>query len=273
MRRTCATSPLFTDAPLGQLARRVILRRCREFLARPAQACGCWAMALPFPICAAVHRGRTRHRRHAGAPGRASPGRDGKNATLVCEEDALPFPDVFFDRILIVHGLEVAESLRAAAAPALAGAGAGRKASCWWRPTAPACGRRCKVSPFGHGRPFSRMELERLAAATRCSSRSAGRARCMRRLSTAVSAYRHGLGKDGRAAVSRHRRRACGGSGQVALCRRRRRAEPAAGAQAVRAARARARTAIAEPSSSSAGTRRPGRTGWGPDSRASGWRA
>ena len=29
---------------------------------------------------------------------------ESRNASLVCEEDALPFPDVFFDRILIVNG-------------------------------------------------------------------------------------------------------------------------------------------------------------------------
>jgi SAM-dependent methyltransferase len=83
----------------------------------------------------------------------------GRNAALLCEEDALPFPDVFFDRILLVHALEASESLR----PLL------RQL---WRVLAPE-GRILLVapnrtslwaqvdrSPFGHGRPFSRLELE-----------------------------------------------------------------------------------------------------------------
>jgi SAM-dependent methyltransferase len=86
---------------------------------------------------------------------------DENNATLLCEEDALPFPDVFFDRILIVHGLESAESLRPLLRQlwrVLAPEGrillvAPNRASLWAQ---------VQKSPFGHGRPFSRMELESL---------------------------------------------------------------------------------------------------------------
>ena len=37
---------------------------------------------------------------------------DAPNLSCTAEEDALPFPDLMFDRILIVHGLEVAENAR-----------------------------------------------------------------------------------------------------------------------------------------------------------------
>jgi hypothetical protein len=37
---------------------------------------------------------------------------DAPNLSCTAEEDALPFPDLVFDRILIVHGLEVAENAR-----------------------------------------------------------------------------------------------------------------------------------------------------------------
>src|SRR4051812_46292314 len=37
---------------------------------------------------------------------------DAPNLSCTAEEDALPFPDLVFDRILIVHGLEVAENGR-----------------------------------------------------------------------------------------------------------------------------------------------------------------
>ena len=68
---------------------------------------------------------------------------------------------MFFDRILIVHGLESAESLRALLRQlwrVLAPEGrillvAPNRASLWAQ---------VQVSPFGHGRPFSRMELESL---------------------------------------------------------------------------------------------------------------
>ena len=83
----------------------------------------------------------------------------GKNAVLLCEEDALPFPDVFFDRILIVHGIEGAESLRPLLRQVwrvLAPEGrilivAPNRASLWAQ---------VERSPFGHGRPFSRTELD-----------------------------------------------------------------------------------------------------------------
>ena len=87
-----------------------------------------------------------------------APVRD-KCLSVLTEEDALPFADAFFDRILVVHGLESAQLLR----PLL------RQL---WRVLAPE-GRLLVVvpnraslwaqverSPFGHGRPFSRTELD-----------------------------------------------------------------------------------------------------------------
>ena len=77
-----------------------------------------------------------------------------RHARVVCDEAcALPFPDVFFDRILIVHGLEAAESLRPLLRQlwrVLAPEGrillvAPNRASLWAQ---------LERSPFGHGRPF-----------------------------------------------------------------------------------------------------------------------
>jgi SAM-dependent methyltransferase len=86
---------------------------------------------------------------------------DHRNAAVLCEEDALPFPDVFFDRILIVHGLEAAEQLRVLLRQlwrVLAPEGrlllvVPNRASIWAQ---------VQVSPFGHGRPFSKIELDLL---------------------------------------------------------------------------------------------------------------
>jgi SAM-dependent methyltransferase len=82
-------------------------------------------------------------------------------SSLHCEEEALPFADALFDRILIVHGLERAEALRPLLRQfwrVLAPDGrllvvAPNRASLWAQ---------VETTPFGQGRPFSRGELDRL---------------------------------------------------------------------------------------------------------------
>lgn len=149
----------FYETPLGQLARRAISREVQIFWpdVRNYRLLG-YGFALPY-----LAELRGVERAIAAMPARqgviAWPA--GKNAALLCEEDALPFPDLFFDRILIVHGLEASESLRALLKQiwrVLAPEGrillvAPNRASLWAQ---------VQRSPFGHGRPFSRMELEGL---------------------------------------------------------------------------------------------------------------
>jgi SAM-dependent methyltransferase len=85
------------------------------------------------------------------------------NLSCSAEEDALPFPDLSFDRILLIHGLESAESARRllretwrvlkddgrllVVAPNRTGMWA------YWEST-----------PFGHGHPYSVRQLGRLLA-------------------------------------------------------------------------------------------------------------
>jgi len=149
----------FYDAPLGQLAKRVILRHVENFW---PDLRGLRVLGYGFPIpYARLFTGAERAIAAMPAPFGAVTWPEGRNAALVCEEDALPFPDVFFDRILIVHGLESAESLRPLLRQlwrVLAPEGrillvAPNRASLWAQ---------VQVSPFGHGRPFSRLELEAL---------------------------------------------------------------------------------------------------------------
>src|SRR5882757_8758773 len=149
----------FYDAPLGQLARRAILRQLRQFWPdlRGRRLLG-YGFAVPY-----LRDFSEAERAIAAmpAPMGVMTWPAGKNAALLCEEDALPFPDVFFGRILIVHGLESAESLRPLLRQlwrVLAPEGrillvAPNRASLWAQ---------VQRSPFGHGRPFSRMELESL---------------------------------------------------------------------------------------------------------------
>jgi SAM-dependent methyltransferase len=81
--------------------------------------------------------------------------------TLLGDEDALPFVDSFFDRILVVHGLEGAESTRTMLSQlrrVLAPEGrllivAPNRTSLWAQ---------VEISPFADGRPFNKGELDRL---------------------------------------------------------------------------------------------------------------
>jgi SAM-dependent methyltransferase len=149
----------FYDAPLGQLARRAILREIQLFWPdlRNYRVL-CYGFAIPY---LRAFTGTERTVAAMPAPLGVIGWPEEKNAALLCEEDALPFPDVFFDRILIVHGLESAESLRPLLRQlwrVLAPEGrillvAPNRASLWAQ---------VQTSPFGHGRPFSRMELESL---------------------------------------------------------------------------------------------------------------
>ena len=151
----------FYHAPLGQLAQRVIARRMRSFWPnmRGRRLLG-YGFAVPYlEAFGDAERAIAAMPSHLGPEGIPYAGwPDGKNVALLCEEDSLPFPDVFFDRILIVHGLEGAESLRPLLRQlwrVLAPEGhilliAPNRTSLWAQ---------VDRSPFGHGRPFSKMEL------------------------------------------------------------------------------------------------------------------
>jgi SAM-dependent methyltransferase len=149
----------FYESPLGQLARRAILREVQNFWPdlRNYRLLG-YGFALPY---LPAFRGVERAIAAMPAPVGVIAWPEDKNAALLCEEDALPFPDVFFDRILIIHGLESSESLRALMRQlwrVLAPEGrillvAPNRASLWAQ---------VQKSPFGHGRPFSKVELEGL---------------------------------------------------------------------------------------------------------------
>ena len=153
----------FYHTPLGRMARRAILSELQGIWPnlRNYRLLG-YGFALPYlRAFAGTERTIAALPAAIGPMGENFSWPDGKNATLLCEEDALPFPDMFFDRILIVHGLESSEGLRALLRQiwrVLAPEGrillvAPNRASLWAQ---------VQRSPFGHGRPFSKMELEGL---------------------------------------------------------------------------------------------------------------
>jgi SAM-dependent methyltransferase len=93
----------------------------------------------------------------------AWPGAGARSATLVAEEEALPFADASFDRVLLVHGLEAADNAR-------------RMLREVWRvlrddgrmivvvPNRVGLWAHLERTPFGHGQPYSRSQLSRLLA-------------------------------------------------------------------------------------------------------------
>jgi SAM-dependent methyltransferase len=85
----------------------------------------------------------------------------GRRRSCLVDEAALPFPNAMFDRVLVVHGLEESDS------PAAMLAEIGRVMSASGRVIIAAAARgglwsHAEKTPFGHGRPFTRGQLERL---------------------------------------------------------------------------------------------------------------
>ena len=83
------------------------------------------------------------------------------NAVALAEESALPFTNALFDRVLLIHGLEESVdplSLLNEARRVMAPSGrivvvAAARRGLWSR---------AEHTPFGHGRPYTRMQLELL---------------------------------------------------------------------------------------------------------------
>jgi SAM-dependent methyltransferase len=87
------------------------------------------------------------------------------NLTCTTVEDALPFPDLSFDRVLLVHGLEAADNARAMLREV-------------WRvlrddgrllvvaPNRRGLWAHLESTPFGHGQPYSPGQIGRLLAAS-----------------------------------------------------------------------------------------------------------
>ena len=88
---------------------------------------------------------------------------DGPGLACVAEEDALPFPDLSFDRVLMVHGIESAENARAMLREV-------------WRvlkddgrllviaPNRSGVWAHAESTPFGQGQPYSPGQIGRLLA-------------------------------------------------------------------------------------------------------------
>ena len=151
---------VFYDEPIGQVARRLIARRMR--LAWPdLRGLRVLGYGYPVPYVRAYLGEAERVVAFVPAEQDIPPWPPTQSIVALGEEDALPFPDSFFDRIVMVHGLETAEAAR----PVM------RQ---MWRvltphgrlliivPNRASLWAQVERSPFAYGRPFNKGQLDRL---------------------------------------------------------------------------------------------------------------
>lgn len=150
----------FYDAPIGQMTRRAIGRRLRK--AWPsAKGFRLLGVGYPVPYLRLFLGDAERVVGFISAESDLHPWPQTRPLIALGEEEALPFPDAFFDRILMVHALETAEASRPLMRQVwriLAPEGrlllvAPNRSSLWAQ---------VERSPFARGTPFHRGQLDRL---------------------------------------------------------------------------------------------------------------
>lgn len=160
MRRSVEDLRDFYGEPTGALVRRLLARRLEDAWGE-AEGCDVLGIGYATPWLSLFVGAR---RTVAAMPARQGvetwPDVKRNRAALV-DETRLPFPAGGFDRVLIVHALEEAldaEALMQEAVRAMAPAGrlivaAAARGGLWSR---------AESTPLGHGRPYTRRQLERL---------------------------------------------------------------------------------------------------------------
>jgi SAM-dependent methyltransferase len=163
MRRAIEDLRAFYGEPRGVLVRRLLARRLEDAWGE-AEGSDVLGIGYATPwLDAFVGARRVVAAMPAGQGVELWPSA-GRNRTLLVDEKRLPFAAGSFDRVLLVHALEEADDptlLLTEAVRALAPAGriilaAAARGGMWAR---------AEGTPFGHGRPFTRTQLERLVRA------------------------------------------------------------------------------------------------------------
>lgn len=160
MRRSIEELRIFYGEPAGALARRLLARRLDDAW---GEAVGCDVLGIGYatPWLDAFVGARRVVAAMPGGQGVELWPPAGRNRTVLVDDRRLPFAAGSFDRILLVHALEEAEDaagLLTEAVRALSPAGriiliAAARGGLWSR---------VEATPFGHGRPFTRRQLEQL---------------------------------------------------------------------------------------------------------------
>ena len=161
MRRDVLELREFYASPLGAAAREVLGAKLWEAW---GDAAGLDVLGLGYATPWLESWRATARRTVASMPAQQGvevwPG-EGRPSSALAEETALPFMNALFDRVLIVHGLEesddparmLAEVWRVLAPNGRVVIAAASRRGVWSR---------AEHTPFGHGRSFSRTQLERL---------------------------------------------------------------------------------------------------------------
>ena len=161
MRRDVLELREFYATPLGAAARLMIARKLDEAWG-PANGLDVLGVGYATPYLEAFReRGRRAVAAMPAGQGVEVWPAEGRVLSCLADEAALPFPNALFDRVLVVHALEEAADPLAQMREV-------------WRVLAPAgrvivaaANRRgfwagAESTPFGHGRPFTRRQLEDL---------------------------------------------------------------------------------------------------------------
>lgn len=159
MRRDVLDLRAFYATPLGGAVRDLVARKLVEAW-EDARGLDILGLGYPTPFLAALPP--TARRTVAAMPAAqgVEPWPAGEsNLACLAEERRLPFPNALFDRILVVHGLEESED------PAAFMAEVKRILSPSGRVIVAVASRgglwaRSDATPFGYGRPFTRIQLE-----------------------------------------------------------------------------------------------------------------
>ena len=160
MRHSIEDLRTFYGEPAGVLVRRLLARRLYDAWGE-AVNCDLLGLGYATPWLEAFVGARRLVAAMPGGQGVEQWPLVGKNRTVLVDDRALPFAAGSFDRVLMIHALEEADDaqgLMAEAVRALAPAGriilvAAARGGLWAR---------SENTPFGHGRPFTRRQLERL---------------------------------------------------------------------------------------------------------------
>lgn len=160
MRRSVDELRAFYSEPKGALVRRLLARRLEDAWGE-ANGCDLLGLGYAAPFLEGFVGARRVIAAMPGGQGAEPWSLAGRNRSVLVDDRRLPFAAGSFDRILLVHALEEAEDARALlteAVRALAPAGriilvTAARGGMWAR---------SESTPFGHGRPFSRRQLEQL---------------------------------------------------------------------------------------------------------------
>lgn len=161
MRPDIAQFRAFYDSRLGTIARVLVRRRLRALWPHVAgQVILGLGYATPY-LGPFVDEAASVIAAMPAEQGAAAWPRSGKNRVTLADETQLPFEDGAFDRVILIHGLETADAWRVMLRQI-------------WRVLKPD-GRLMIVAPnrsgmwsafgdtpFGHGHPYSRRQIERL---------------------------------------------------------------------------------------------------------------